>query len=101
MKYKAILFDLDGTLLPMEDLSAFKQMIGILMGKKLRGLGLDIDPKAFSEANHKGISAMKENDGSRTNQEAFYEEMYKGLGEQGEIGCRIFHDFYEIDFEPV
>lgn len=68
-KYKAILFDMDGTLLPM-DMEAFT--IGYFedLWKKLIPFGFEL--KEFSSLIWAGTKEMAKNDGSRTNEETFW-----------------------------
>lgn len=69
MKYKAILFDMDGTLLPMDTESFTKGYFKTLF-MKLAKYGLD--PKQFAGLMWQGVSAMVKNDGTQTNEKAFW-----------------------------
>lgn len=66
---KAILFDLDGTLLPMDQDYFMKLYFGSL-AKKVAPLNYDMD--SFVDNVWAGTVAMVKNDGSRTNREAFW-----------------------------
>lgn len=70
-KYDAIMFDLDGTLLPMDMDEFTKGYFGYLYKSTAAPLGYDKD--SFVPAMWKGVSAMVKNDGSRKNSEAFWE----------------------------
>ena len=69
-----VLFDLDGTLLPME-LDQFLESYFELLCRKLAGHGYD--PEAVTNGMWEGVNAMIANDGSRTNEEAFWESFCK------------------------
>ena len=66
-KRKAIFFDLDGTLLPM-DLNEFVQTYFGLLAKRLP----QYDPKAVIAAVWQGTRAMTANDGTMTNEDRFW-----------------------------
>lgn len=70
MKYKAILFDMDGTLVPM-DLHAFLHGYFKLLYRKLAKYGLDSG--TFGQNMLAGVAAMVKNDGSKTNEDRFWE----------------------------
>lgn len=93
---KAIFFDLDGTLLPMADEEVFtKSYFKLLCGKFLT-LGLDKD--VFMHAMLKGLDSMQNNDGSKTNEQAFWEQFDSVIagGKQKYIGD--FEKFYINEF---
>ena len=71
MAIKHILFDLDGTLLPMVQ-DEFVRFYMPLLAKAYLKKGVEMDPKGFIGAVWKGYEAMVKNDGSRTNREAFW-----------------------------
>ena len=62
---KTVLFDLDGTLLPMDQDVFIRAYFGGL-AQKLAPLGYE--PKQLLDAVWAGTGAMVKNDGSRTNQ---------------------------------
>lgn len=66
---KAILFDLDGTLLPMDQNTFAKAYFHKLMEYNAP---LGYQPEVFMKGMMAGIGAMIGNDGSRTNHEAFW-----------------------------
>lgn len=76
-KYKAILFDLDGTLLPLDYDTFLKRYFGLLIDE-LEPYGYS--PKELTDAIWAGTAAMVKNDGSRPNVEIFWETMEKMLG---------------------
>ena len=69
MHIRHILFDLDGTLLPMNQ-DEFVTFYMPLLAKKYISEGISFDPKAFIASVWKGYGAMVNNDGSCTNREA-------------------------------
>lgn len=77
MKYKAILFDMDGTLLPM-DTDSFTKSYFKLLYAKLAGYGLDAS--CFGANMWQGVKAMVKNDGSMTNEDAFWKEFSRLYG---------------------
>ena len=65
MLIRHILFDLDGTLLPMNQ-DEFVTFYMPLLAKKYLSEGISFDPKAFIASVWKGYDAMVKNDGSCT-----------------------------------
>ncbi len=70
MRYKAILFDLDGTLLPMDN-DVFTKGYFTELTKKLSPLGLE--PDKMVDAVWGGTKAMVKNDGTRINEDVFWD----------------------------
>lgn len=70
MKYQAILFDLDGTLLPLE-MEGFAKVYFGALAKELADFG--VPAEALVKAIWAGTKAMMKNDGSRLNTDAFWE----------------------------
>jgi len=92
---KAILFDLDGTLLPMVTEEFTKYYFTFLV-KKLVPYGYESD--TLIPAVLKGINAMVQNDGKRTNEEAFWNKFSQLLGNRVLEHKSIFEDFYQNEF---
>ena len=90
-----VLFDLDGTLLPME-LDAFLETYFELLTKKLAAHGYD--PAKLMDGMWEGINSMIGNDGSRTNEEAFWDAFCKEVGFDARADMRLFQDFYKNEF---
>ena len=67
---KAVLFDLDGTLLPMDQDVFNKAYFGAL-SKKLAPRGYE--PKSFIDSVWAGVIAMLRNDGKNTNEQVFWQ----------------------------
>lgn len=98
MKKPTILFDLDGTLLPM-DQDVFTKGYFQLLAGKLQEHGYD--PQALAGHIWTGIGAMVQNDGSRTNEEAFWAEFTKIYGEKAREDQEVFERFYREDFQKA
>ncbi len=95
---RAILFDLDGTLLPM-DLDEYNRAYFTLLGEVFAQKGYD--PEKLIPGVWQGIRAMTANDGSRTNEEAFWEEFSRIFGERVFADRYAFDEFYANEFESV
>lgn len=96
MPQKTILFDLDGTLLPM-DQDAFTRGYFRLLVKKLAPLGYD--PAALVDNMWASVAAMVENDGSRTNEAAFWDRFTAIYGEKAREDIPVFDAFYREEFQ--
>lgn len=98
MGIKAVLFDLDGTLLPMDQDTFIKAYLGG-MAKKLAPHGYN--PDALVKAVYAGMKAMTTNDGSCTNETAFWNAFTGILGEKVRDDMPIFDEFYRNEFQDV
>lgn len=98
MPVTTVLFDLDGTLLPMDQEQFLKAYLGGLC-KKLAPLGYD--PKAVADGIWAGTGAMVKNDGSRLNEQAFWDVFCRLLGEKAREDLPVFEDFYRKEFQQV
>lgn len=98
MKIKAIFFDLDGTLLPMDQDVFIKAYLGGLC-KTLAPRGYA--PEAIAGALWKSTGAMMKNDGKISNEQVFWNSFAAILGEgvRGEI--ELLDKFYAGDFQKV
>ena len=96
--YRAIFFDLDGTLLPMEIeefLGAYFKAIARFVAE--RGL----DAQAFSAGLKAGIGVMAAHDDGRANAEAYWEAFFPHVeGGEGEW-LPLLNEFYEHDFGAI
>ena len=95
---KAVLFDLDGTLLPMDQATFMKDYFGRLM-RRLAPLGYT--PEVFLAAMKAGITAMTVNDGSRTNEEAYWEAYAASSGRALNEELPVLDAFYNVEFDEV
>lgn len=95
---KAVFFDLDGTLLPMEQsifLKEYLQRLAAFVASH------GIAPDAMIESTLGGTEAMIRNDGSRYNREAFWERFFELIGENREDLISITDEFYFGGFKEV
>jgi FMN phosphatase YigB (HAD superfamily) len=93
-----ILFDLDGTLLPLED-KAFLRIYFGLMAKRFSPRGYE--PKAFIDAIYEGTKAMVANPGNDTNETVFWETFNRHLSHRIPDLEAEFYQFYQTDFALV
>ena len=98
MSLQYILFDLDGTLLPMDQNVFIKAYFGHLAAK-LAPKGFDA--KALIDAIWGGTKAMVANDGNRTNEEVFWDHFACVFGEAVRNDEATFDEFYHTDFQKV
>lgn len=90
-----VLFDLDGTLLPM-DQDEFTKYYFKLLAAKLAPHGYD--PKTLVDAIWAGTAAMVKNDGHCTNEQAFWDCFAALLGERVRADEPTFAAFYSNEF---
>ncbi len=96
MKY--VLFDLDGTLLPM-DQNTFVNAYFKELAKKLAPHGYTAD--ALVKAVWNGTGRMQKNDGSSINEDVFWNSFSEDLGE-GILEKRpVFDEFYLNEFNNI
>ena len=93
-----ILFDLDGTLLPMDMDTFLKAYMGSL-AVKLAGCGYE--PRHMIETIWKGTAAMIRNDGTKTNEAVLWDLYTAEYGEGAYQDKAIFEDFYQNEFQLV
>ena len=98
MSIRYILFDLDGTLLPMDQDAFIKAYFGLL-ARTLAPHGYD--PQKLIEAIWGGTATMVKNDGSTTNEEAFWRFFATIFGQQARNDEPIFAEYYRTDFQQV
>lgn len=93
-----ILFDLDGTLLPMDQERFVKAYLG-RMAQKLAPQGFD--PDLLVKGIWKGTGAMVKNDGSRSNEDVFWEAFNAIIGKECRVYEELFLDYYRNEFQLV
>lgn len=98
MSIKYVLFDLDGTLLPM-DQDAFMKIYFGNLAARLAPLGYE--PKKLIDGIWAGTAAMVKNDGSCTNEEAFWNTFVALFGNHVRQDEPVFADFYNNEFQQV
>ncbi len=94
-KITTVLFDLDGTLLPMDEVY-FSKLYFAAMAKKLAPHGYD--EKSLVKAVRSGVVEMVNNDGSDFNKNKFWKAFASVLGEDKLNDMPLFEEFYKTDF---
>ncbi|HCL01365.1 MAG TPA: HAD family hydrolase [Lachnoclostridium phytofermentans] len=97
-KITTVLFDLDGTLLPF-DQEEFIHSYFKRLAIKLIPMGFEKD--ALIKAIWTGMEAMIHNDGTKTNEVAFWEVFEGLLQTKRELLEDVFLDFYQNEFDAV
>ena len=95
--YKNYLFDLDGTLLPLDEEVFIKKYFGHLAEKFVE---LNLDPDLMIKRLWMGTKAMIENKGFKSNEEVFWEIFYPEEEDQDKIK-KSLELFYMNEFENV
>ncbi|MBQ8416532.1 MAG: HAD family hydrolase [Clostridia bacterium] len=98
MSIKAVLFDLDGTLLPMDMELFIKAYFGGL-AKHMAPHGYN--PQKLIDAIWAGTAAMVKNNGEKTNEERFWDTFAAALGEQVRADEPLLDAFYQEKFDAV
>lgn len=99
MKLSAILFDLDGTLLPMDN-DYFTEYYFTFLARAAYAWGYH-DRDALIAAIWKGVAAMVKNDGSRSNAAAFWERFREITGRSDPEDESRFNQFYATEFNKA
>lgn len=95
---QTILFDLDGTLLPMDQEKFTRAYFERLAGK-LAAHGYDAGQ--LVDGIWAGTAAMVKNDGSCTNEEAFWKRFSSIFGEKVLADKPLFEEYYRKEFQEV
>ena len=95
---KTILFDLDGTLLPMDQDLFLKAYFGGLV-KALVPHGYD--GETIVKSIWAGTAAMVKNDGTRSNEAVFWDSFCSFFGPDARSDEPVFQNFYETVFQNV
>ena len=98
MSITTVLFDLDGTLLPMDQDIFIKRYFGLL-AQKLAPHGYD--PEKLIQAVWAGTKAMVMNNGKVANKEAFWITCDATLGCEASKDADIHIEFYRNEFNQV
>jgi FMN phosphatase YigB (HAD superfamily) len=98
-KYQAILFDLDGTLLHMEQELFMRALFAAESAEVSKRLG--VDPGILLEVIKKGVVAMIKNDGSCTNEEAFLKIARPKLQIDDQVALDAFDLYYKGNFHTI
>ena len=98
MKLTTVLFDLDGTLLPMDQDVFIKDYLRrIAATLALQGYA----PDQLIDTIWRGTAAMIKNDGSRSNEEAFWEYAVSVYGNRIAQDKGFFDAFYREEFDKI
>lgn len=98
MGITTILFDLDGTLLPMDqDTFAKAYITGLTFAAEAAGYS----PMLLSTAIMTGTAAMVNNNGEQTNENVFWDALGKAYGEAIRADIHLFDKFYAADFQKI
>ena len=98
MKLTTVLFDLDGTLLPMDN-DEFTKGYFKLLAAKLAPHGYE--PKQLVDAIWAGTAAMAKNDGTQSNEYAFWKRFSALYGEKALADKPLFDAFYSNEFQKA
>lgn len=98
MAIKAILFDLDGTLVPM-DQDVFVGDYFKRISTKLAPYGYE--PKQFIDTIWKGTYAMIRNNSDKCNEDVFWDFAVTVYGDKILADKLLFDEFYEEEFDKV
>lgn len=93
-----ILFDLDGTLLPM-DQKKFMEAYLVVFAQKCRELELPVERSV--QALNTGFLAMLSNDGSMSNEKRFWQVFSEALGMDVDHRIADFTKFYSEEFTQL
>ena len=98
MSITTILFDLDGTLLPMDQDTFAKAYV--------KGLTVAAEPAGYSPmilgtAIMAGTAAIVKNKGEKTNEDIFWDVLEKTYGEAIQNDRHMFDKFYATDFQKI
>lgn len=98
MPVTTILFDLDGTLLPMDqDIFARAYVKGLTVAAEAGGYS----PVIFATAIADGTAAMVKNNGEQTNEAVFWNSVEKACGVTVRKDAYLFDQFYVSDFQKI
>lgn len=95
---KAVFFDLDGTLLYMDE-PKFLEIYFLAMDSWIKDKGLDAEK--IIEGTKVGTRAMFKNDGRSTNEEVFFKDFEEHLGEVTKRDIEVLDTYYDSAFEET
>ena len=98
MNITTVLFDLDGTLLPMDNDAFTKGYFKLLAGKMAPH---GYEPQQLVDAIWAGTAAMVKNDGTRSNEQAFWAKFAEIYGEKAFADKGLFDAFYTTNFQKA
>lgn len=98
MKITTVLFDLDGTLLPMNQ-DVFVGSYFAALAEKLSHHGYD--KEELTAVIWKSMKAMMKNTTDEKNEAVFWRVFTEAYGDRGRQDVSVFEEFYEKDFPNV
>jgi len=98
MSIRYIFFDLDGTLLPMDQDHFIRTYMGALSTYMIPH---GFEPRQFIETVWQGTAAMFQNDGSQTNEDVFWKAFTAAYGPEARQYEPILDTFYHTRFTDV
>lgn len=98
MQLKTVLFDLDGTLLPLDQDVFVKEYLASMCSFMAKH---GYDKSAFLSAVWDGIRTMEKNDGSHKNEDVFMERFRDAMGHPIERELTLLEEYYDTDFQNV
>ena len=98
MRYEAILFDLDGTLLGIDTDDFTNHYIKLLVKYMSQ---YDYTPETFVPCVWNGVKAMVKNNGTTTNMTRFYDVLGNVYGSKAINDLPIIIDFYKNEFDQL
>ena len=99
MQLNTILFDLDGTLLPMPDQMLFLKAYMKGLAGKIAPLGYE--PGKLIDTVLKGTGVVIANNGQETNETVFWRFFCSVFGEEALQHLPVFEEFYRNEFQQV
>lgn len=93
-----VLFDLDGTLLPMDQDVFVSAYLKGLCGKAVPH---GYEPKKLAESIWTGVGAMVKNTGEKRNEEVFWDAFTAIHGAQSRQDEAMFEAYYRVEFQQV
>lgn len=95
---KSVLFDLDGTLLPLDQDAFFREYLKH-MGRRAASIA---EPKQFINQLLASTGTMiNSKDKTKTNQQVFWEDFLANVGIAEDVLVPVMDNFYEMDFVLV
>ena len=98
MAIKSVLFDLDGTLLPMDQDIFIKEYFSRIAAKMAT---FGYDPKQLIDTIWQGTVAMIKNISDRSNEDVFWDLAVSVYGEKILSDKYLFDEFYETEFDKI
>ncbi len=95
---KTVLFNLDGTLLPMNQDLFVKDYLQLLSSYFIP---YGYDPKQLSATILKGLTYMIQNNGNETNEHVFFKAFNETYGNLYIKDINLFEQFYHTDFQQL